>query len=117
MCSAIMPWFALALDYWLGELKLSNVVIYAGRASAAAAAADEEAAFTRRRPAAHRPPQGEGCEQGDALVPALYALGQHIALASADEQLQSGECLAAFPRRHLPRHDALPKPNADLSLF
>ena len=27
--------------------------------------------------------QGEGCEQGDALAPALYALGQHDALVAA----------------------------------
>ena len=40
--------------------------------------------------------QGEGCEQGDALAPALDALGQHDALVAADEQLRSGECLAAF---------------------
>ena len=40
--------------------------------------------------------QGEGCEQGDALAPALYALGQHDALVAADEQLRPGECLAAF---------------------
>ena len=40
--------------------------------------------------------QGEGCEQGDALAPALYALGQHAALVAADQRLQPGECLAAF---------------------
>ena len=40
--------------------------------------------------------QGEGCEQGDALAPALYALGQHDAIAAADAQLRPGECLAAF---------------------
>ena len=40
--------------------------------------------------------QGEGCEQGDALAPAPYALGQHDALVAADEQLRPGECLAAF---------------------
>ena len=40
--------------------------------------------------------QGEGCEQGDALAPALYALGQHDALVAADEQLRPRECLAAF---------------------
>ena len=40
--------------------------------------------------------QGEGCEQGDALAPALYALGQHDALVAADAQLRPGECLAAF---------------------
>ena len=40
--------------------------------------------------------QGESCEQGDALAPALYALGQHDALVAADGRLQPGECLAAF---------------------
>ena len=32
--------------------------------------------------------QGDGGEQGDPLMPALFALGQHPALASADEKLQ-----------------------------
>lgn len=40
--------------------------------------------------------QGEGCEQGDALAPALFALGQHDALAAADRCLQPGDQLAAF---------------------
>ena len=31
--------------------------------------------------------QGEGCEQGDALAPALYALGQHEALDRAASSL------------------------------
>ncbi|CAE7311141.1 unnamed protein product, partial [Symbiodinium sp. KB8] len=33
-------------------------------------------------------PFGEGCEQGDALAPALYALGQHDALVAAEKQLR-----------------------------
>lgn len=44
----------------------------------------------------HRIPQGEGLEQGDALAPALFALGQHDALAGAAEQLLPTECLAAY---------------------
>ena len=40
--------------------------------------------------------QRDGCEQGDALAPALYALGLHDAFVAADEQLRPGECLAAF---------------------
>ena len=36
--------------------------------------------------------QGEGYEQGDALAPTLYALGQHDALVAADERLQPAEC-------------------------
>ncbi|CAE7829188.1 unnamed protein product [Symbiodinium microadriaticum] len=39
---------------------------------------------------------GDGCEQGDALVPALYALAQHDALAAAQGRLEPGEFLAAF---------------------
>ena len=41
-------------------------------------------------------PQGEGLEQGDALAPALFALGQHDALTGAAEQLLPTECLAAY---------------------
>ena len=40
--------------------------------------------------------QGEGCEQGDALAPALFALAMHGALLQAQSQLQPGEYLAAF---------------------
>ena len=40
--------------------------------------------------------QGEGCEQGDALAPALFALAQHDALHEAQGGLQAGEFLAAF---------------------
>ena len=35
--------------------------------------------------------QGEGCEQGDPLAPALYALGQHGALSSAASALAPSE--------------------------
>ena len=44
----------------------------------------------------HEISQGDGCEQGDALVPALYALAQHDALAAAQGRLEPGEFLAAF---------------------
>ena len=40
--------------------------------------------------------QGDGCEQGDALAPALFALAQHAALVAASQQLRPGEFLAAF---------------------
>ena len=44
----------------------------------------------------HEISQGDGCEQGDALAPALYSLAQHDALAAAQGRLQPGEFLAAF---------------------
>ena len=40
--------------------------------------------------------QAEGGEQGDPLMPALYALGQHDALDEANAELQDGEFLFAF---------------------
>ena len=40
--------------------------------------------------------QGEGGEQGDALMPMLYALGQHSALESIQESLLPDEHLCAF---------------------
>ena len=40
--------------------------------------------------------QGEGCEQGDALAPALYALGQHDALQRAARALHPADSLMAF---------------------
>ena len=40
--------------------------------------------------------QAEGCEQGDPLAPALFALGQHDALARADEALHPLDNLVAF---------------------
>lgn len=40
--------------------------------------------------------QGEGGEQGDPLMPALYALGQHKALQHAASQLREGEYLFAY---------------------
>ena len=40
--------------------------------------------------------QGEGCEQGDPLAPALYALGQHDALQRAAEGLDPSASLLAF---------------------
>ena len=40
--------------------------------------------------------QGEGGEQGDPLMPALFAVGQHSALAAARTRLQPNEHLMAF---------------------
>ena len=44
---------------------------------------------------AHRIPQGEGGEQGDALMP-LFALGQHEALQAVSRQLHPDESVFAF---------------------
>ena len=48
---------------------------------------------TGRRREVH---QGEGCEQGDPLAPALYAIGQHAALLAAQSRLQADEEVVAF---------------------
>ena len=40
--------------------------------------------------------QGEGGEQGDALMPLLFAVGQHQALEAAHRQLQNNESIFAF---------------------
>ena len=48
---------------------------------------------TGRRREVH---QGEGCEQGDPLAPALYAIGQHAALLAAQSRLQADEEVFAF---------------------
>ena len=45
---------------------------------------------------AHDIHQAEGGEQGDALMPALFCLGLHDALAAADRQLLPGEYLVAY---------------------
>ena len=44
----------------------------------------------------HEISQGEGGEQGDPLMPALFALGQHAALVHVDVSLHEGEMLFAF---------------------
>ena len=44
----------------------------------------------------HSIPQGEGGEQGDAMMPLLYALGQHAAVASIASKLEGSEKLFAF---------------------
>ena len=44
----------------------------------------------------HRIPQGEGGEQGGALMPLLFCLGQHRALEAAQRQLRNGERLLAL---------------------
>ena len=40
--------------------------------------------------------QAEGGEQGDPLMPALYALAQHDGLVEADAKLEAGERLFSF---------------------
>ena len=40
--------------------------------------------------------QGEGGEQGNPLIPALFALGQHDALCAVQESLHPSEILMAF---------------------
>ena len=44
----------------------------------------------------HAIKQGEGGEQGDPLMPLLFALGIHDALAEVAGQLEDGEDLCAF---------------------
>ena len=46
--------------------------------------------------AVHEITQGEGVEQGDPLMPALYALGQHRALVAVQATLFPSEKLFAF---------------------
>ena len=41
-------------------------------------------------------PQGEGGEQGDPLMPLLFALGQHRALEAIHENMRPGEHVMAF---------------------
>ena len=43
---------------------------------------------------AHRIHQGEGGEQGDPLMPLLFALGQHPALVAAQSRLESDKLMA-----------------------
>ena len=40
--------------------------------------------------------QGEGCEQGDPLSPALFSLGLHKALKEAQDKLPEGDFLVAY---------------------
>ena len=44
----------------------------------------------------HEIRHGEGGEQGDPMMPMLYALGQHQALAAVQTRLRPGEHLVAF---------------------
>ena len=44
----------------------------------------------------HTIPQGEGGEQGDAMMPLLFSLGQHEALQAVNQNLRHGEFLFAF---------------------
>ena len=52
--------------------------------------------------ATHRVLQGEGGEQGDPLMPALYSLGQHEGLAEGAAQLQDGDFVVAISWWHFP---------------
>lgn len=45
---------------------------------------------------AHTITQAEGGEQGDPLMPALFSIGQHAALAAVQAQLLPGEALHAY---------------------
>ena len=44
----------------------------------------------------HRIPQGEGGEQGDPLMPLLFAVGQHPALVATQERLGANEWIFAY---------------------
>ena len=44
----------------------------------------------------HTIPQGEGGEQGDPLMPLLFAVGQHEALEAISDQLPEGDHLLAY---------------------
>ena len=64
----------------------------------------------------HEIAESEGGEQGDPLMPLLFSLGQHAALAAANARLQDGERLFAYlddiyvicsPRRVLEVHRVL----------
>ena len=44
----------------------------------------------------HEIPQGGGGEQGDPLMPMLFALGQHRALEAVQRRLRDNEKLFAF---------------------
>ena len=44
----------------------------------------------------HVIPQGEGGDQGDPLMPMLFALGQHSSLVTVSDRLHHGERLCAF---------------------
>ena len=44
----------------------------------------------------HEIHQGEGGEQGDPLMPALFSLGQHPALVEVKQHMISGEYMFVF---------------------
>ena len=52
--------------------------------------------LARRHGLVHEVHQGEGGEQGDALMPALFSLGQHNALVAVQQQLGHDERMFAF---------------------
>ena len=45
----------------------------------------------------HEVRQSEGSEPGDPLMPALYAIAQHAALAAVHAQLREGEAVFPYP--------------------
>ena len=51
-----------------------------------------------KRGIAHEVRQGEGGEQGDPLMPCLFALGQHEALQQARHHLHPSDALCDHPR-------------------
>ena len=61
----------------------------------------------------HRIGQHEGGEQGDSLMPLLFSLANHNALAEFKEQLLDGEFLFAF----LDDVYAMAKPNRIRTIY
>ena len=68
--------------------------------------------------------QGEGGEQGDPLMPMLFSLGVHDALARVQAQLRDGEYLFAYlddvyavtePERTRPVYDLLAEALSDVA--
>ena len=53
-------------------------------------------AWTDEASVQHTIEQHEGGEQGDPLMPLLFSLGIHDALAEVQQHLQPGECLFAY---------------------
>ena len=53
---------------------------------------------------AHRVPQGEGCKQGDPMMPLLYSLGQHGALEAANDRFTRGRTILVVLGRHIHCH-------------
>ena len=54
----------------------------------------------------HTIPQGEGGEQGDPLMPLLFAVGQHEALEAINGQLPEEGPFVGLFGRHVHHHSA-----------